>query len=52
MIENINNIILISVSIINTFLIGLLIMKGKNDIAIGLATIQSLLWIFKFLKLY
>ena len=52
MISNLSSIILISASIINTFIIALLVAKGKINLAIGLATLQALAWIFRFLGVY
>lgn len=46
------NILLIVGSIINTYIIALLIVKKKIDIAIGLSIIQAFAWIFKFLGYY
>ena len=46
------DILLISGSIINIFIIALLIIKKKIDIAIGLASLQAILWIFKFMGLF
>ncbi len=48
----ISNILLISGSIINVFLIAILIIKKKINIAIGLSIIQAFAWIFRFMGLY
>lgn len=48
----ISNILLISGSIINIFVIAILIIKNKLNIAIGLSIIQALAWIFRFLGYY
>ncbi len=42
-------IILIFVSLINIYAIALLITKNKVNMAIGLATIQSFVWVFKLM---
>lgn len=41
--------ILVGASIINTFIIAMLIFFKKTNIAIGLATIQAILWMLKLL---
>jgi hypothetical protein len=46
------NILLISGSIINIFVVAILLIKNKINIAIGLSFIQALAWVFKFMKLY
>ncbi len=48
----ISDILLISGSIVNLFLIAILIIKKKLNIAIGLSIIQALAWIFRFLGYY
>jgi len=48
----ISEVILISASIINIFLIAILIIKNKINIAIGLSLVQAIAWIFKFLGYY
>ena len=52
MIENLSEILLISGSIINIFIIAILIIKRRVNIAIGLSLLQAFVWIFKFLGLY
>ncbi len=44
--------ILISLSVINIFVIALLIVKKKIDIAIGLATAQAIIWVFKLMGMF
>ncbi len=46
------DIILISASIINIFLIAILIIKKEINIAIGLSLVQALAWLFRFLGYY
>jgi hypothetical protein len=48
----IKDILLISCSIINIFIIALLIIKRKTNIALGLSIIQAFAWIFRFLGYY
>ena len=48
----ISDILLISGSIINIFIIAILIIKKKLNIAIGLSIIQALAWVFRFLGYY
>jgi len=46
------DVLLISGSIINIFIIAILIIKKKINIAIGLSVIQAFAWIFRFIGLY
>jgi len=50
--SDIVQILLISGSIINTFVIALLIIKKKINIAISLASLQALIWVFKLMGLF
>ena len=49
MVNMIIDILLLSISIINIFIIAILIVKKKVDWAIALAFIQSLLWVFRLI---
>lgn len=46
------DILLISGSIINLFIIALLIVKKKINIAIGLSIVQAFAWVFRFMGYY
>lgn len=46
------DIILISASIINLFIIAILIQKNKINLAIALSFLQALVWIFKLMNFF
>ena len=46
------DILLISGSIINLYIIALLILKNKINIAIGLAILQAFIWTFKLMNYF
>jgi len=48
----ITDILLISGSIINLYIIAILIIKNKINYAIGLSVLQALAWTFRFIGLY